>query len=88
VLACVVLEFALRRRERARWELLIVLWAVATWLIPESTTHQSTSRQLTALAPLALLVGFLPRAVAGTLLVTAIALSVPLDLAYLGSLIG
>ena len=33
------LVVALRRRERAGWEHLVVLWTIATWLIPGTTTH-------------------------------------------------
>lgn len=88
VLTCVVVDLALRRRERARWELLIVVWAVATWWIPEGQTHIADSRELTALLPLALLVGLLPRLLAGAVVVASVALSIPLELAFLRSLIG
>jgi hypothetical protein len=72
-----------RRRQRAEWEVLIVLWAIATWLIPHATTHVDLSRAEAALLPLAILVARLPGVVAGSIVVAAIALSVPLEVSYL-----
>jgi hypothetical protein len=72
-----------RGRQRAEWETLVVLWAIATWLIPQATTHVDLSRTEAALLPLAILVARLPGVVAGSIVVAAIALSVPLEVSYL-----
>lgn len=86
VLGCVLVSLALRRRHAERTDLLIALWAVATWLIPASTTGLTVQRSQAALLPIALLVGRLPRRVAAVLIVLAIAVSIPTEVAYLRNL--
>lgn len=86
VLGCVLVSVALRRRHAERADLLIGLWAVATWLIPASTTGLTVQRSQAALLPIALLVGRLPRLLAAVLIVVAIAVSIPTEVAYLRNL--
>lgn len=76
-----------RRRSRSRTEVLLVLWALATWLLPASTSHLAGHRGDAALLPVAALVALLPRRLAVTLTVGAAVVSVPIVVLYLrGSL--
>lgn len=87
VLLCVAVDVA-RRGDRARWEILVVFWAVAAWFVPVATTHQALNRGEAALIPLAILVGRLPRAVAIPLVAAAILLVVPVQVAYYHEIMG
>jgi hypothetical protein len=83
VVAAVVIVVVRRRAIQPGAELLFLLWAIAAWAVPESTTHLSGNRGDAALLPIALLVGMLPRRIAMTLALAAAALFVPLELLYL-----
>lgn len=86
VLGCVLVSVVLRRRQADNVDLLLGLWAFATWLIPASTTGLTVQRSQAALLPIALLVGRLPRPLATALIVAAIAVSIPTEVAYLQNL--
>jgi hypothetical protein len=83
VLVCVVVDRTLRRRDRTETDVLLVLWAVATWLAATSVSHLTYSRSEAALLPLAVLVGRLPRALAALIVLAAVVLAVPMEVSFL-----
>ncbi|MEI8106042.1 MAG: hypothetical protein WCH31_09425 [Actinomycetes bacterium] len=85
-LALVVADLVLRRASRGPTDLLIVLWALGTWLIPSSTSHLTYSRGEAALLPMAVLVGKLPTRLGVVLAVAVVALSVPMELVLIRDL--
>ncbi|HEY3921315.1 MAG TPA: hypothetical protein VGL76_04280 [Gaiellaceae bacterium] len=70
---------------RTRSDLLIVLFGVGTWLLAESLTAVSNSRDEAALLPLAVLLPRVPRWLAAALLACAVWLTVPMTELFLSS---
>jgi hypothetical protein len=70
VLVAVLVYALARRRSLDRPDLLLLLWAVVTWIVPLSQSYISIQRSEAALLPVA---AFLPRLRRGFVLVAAIA---------------
>jgi hypothetical protein len=83
VLGCVLLALVLRRPRLQRNDLLIGLWALATWALPQAETGISRYRSEAALVPLAVLLPRLPRRVAILLALVAVAIAVPMAQLFL-----
>ena len=77
VLLAVVAQTALRRRG-SQVDLLLVVWALVTWAFPLTQANVSYWRSEAALAPLAILVARLPRAVLVPAVAAFVVVSVPL----------
>jgi hypothetical protein len=82
VIGVVLLHLALRRRTIGPSELLLAVWAVATWALPLTQANVSVWRSQAALAPLAVLVARLPRPVALSIVAALVAISVPMALLF------
>lgn len=82
-LVCVLLDRAIRRRDRTETDVLLVLCLVATWVIPVSTSHQTYSRGEAALLPIAVLIGKLKPPLAIGFAVAAVLLAVPMEVSFL-----
>lgn len=87
VVGCVLVDRLRRRRSLPETDMLLVLWMVATWLIPVSTSHLTYSRGEAGLLPAALLVAKLPRPVAAVLVLGCLALVVPMEVSFLHDLL-
>jgi hypothetical protein len=72
-----------RGRRTTSFEVLLVIWMLAAWAIPEATSGTSHYRGEAALLPMAILIGVVPRVLAVALCVTAIAVSVPIEVLFL-----
>ena len=82
VLAVVIVSVLIRsarRRSIERLDLLLVLWALATWVVPLSQTNVSPARSEAALVPLALLVGRLPPKLAIPIVLAAAVIAVAME---------
>jgi hypothetical protein len=82
VVAVLAHAFA-RRRALDRTDGLLLLWAVATWLVPLSQSVVALQRAHAALLPLAVLVARLPRPVLIPLAAAAIPVAVLMEVAFL-----
>jgi len=76
VLAAVLLHAAFGR-SLTRLDLLFVIWAVVTWVLPLTQANVSIWRSQAALAPLAVLVARLPRPLLVLAVAAVVAVSVP-----------
>ncbi len=65
------------------FHVLVGLWMIGAWLIPQGTTAVSQYRGEAALLPAAILVGTLPRMLAWPIVVALIALVVPMEVLFL-----
>jgi hypothetical protein len=83
VLFSVVALAARQGRAVRRVDLLVVLWALTTWLMPSATSHLAGHRGETALLPLAILVARLPLRLAAVYAVAAAAITAPNVVFYL-----
>jgi hypothetical protein len=61
VMVAVLVVAVLRRRTLEHWELLVLLWAVVTWIVPLSQNYLSLQRSQAALLPVVVLFRRLPR---------------------------
>lgn len=61
VMVAVLVVAVLRRRTLERWELLVLVWAVVTWIVPLSQNYLSVQRSQAALLPIVVLFRRLPR---------------------------
>ncbi len=84
----VVVAAGLHRRTLARTDLMVVLWAIATWLLSQGTANVNLPRTEATLLPLALLVGLLPRRLGIAFAIAAVALVVPMEVLYLRNALG
>jgi hypothetical protein len=82
VLGATLLMVALRRRQRTSLDVLLALWAIATWALPLGQANVSLHRSQAALLPISALVSRLPRWSAVTVTAVAVALSVPIALLF------
>jgi hypothetical protein len=87
VLLCVVAELLLHRRSATRLDLLVLLWAVGTWVLTESQSNLSGYRGEASLLPLALLVRRLPTPLLFAIVAVAIWLTVPMTELFVRSLL-
>jgi hypothetical protein len=85
VLACVLGELLLRRRQATRLDVLVAVWGVGVWLFTQGLAHESFWRGEAALLPVAVLVRRLPLALIVPLVACAIALTIPMTLLYVRS---
>lgn len=83
VLACVLVEALLHRRGLQRLDVLLLLWAIVTWVVPHAEANLSLYRSQAALLPLALLLRRLPSGLVLVLATAAIAVSVPMEILFL-----
>lgn len=83
LLVTVVLALAAVHVVRHRTDGLLLLWAVATWLVPMSQAAVEIQRSQAALLPLAIFVPRLPRPVAVVLVVAAIAIAAAMEKLFL-----
>ena len=65
------------------FHVLVGLWMIGAWLIPQGTTAVSQYRGEAALLPAAILVGTLPRALAWPIVIALAALVVPMEVLFL-----
>jgi hypothetical protein len=82
-----VLIRSARQRSLDRLDLLLVLWAVATWMLPVALNNISLPRSQAALLPLALLVGRLPSKLAVPVVIAALVLAVAMEKLFLQSVL-
>jgi hypothetical protein len=80
---CILVAVVVRRPRSLRADALILLWALATWALPQSETGLSRYRSQAALLPLAVLLPRLPRPLAIAFTVGAIALAIPMAVLFL-----
>ena len=80
---CVLVALAFGHSRITPFQLLLGLWIVVTWLITQATTGASPYRGEAALLPMAILIGTLPRLLAGAIVASAIAIAIPLELLFL-----
>lgn len=78
VLICVGVAVAVRRDLSKRFDVLIVIWAVAVWLELYAETALDSYRGVAGLLPLAVLLPRLPRPLAAAIAVAAILIAVPM----------
>jgi hypothetical protein len=83
VLICVGVAVAIRRGPSVRFDVLIVIWAVAVWLALYAETDLHAYRGVAGLLPLAVLLPRLPRLLAAAIAVAAILIAVPMTMLYL-----
>ncbi len=83
VLICVGAAVATRRGPCVRFDVLIVIWAVAVWLVLYAETDLHAYRGVAGLLPLAVLLPRLPRLLAAAIAVAAILIAVPMTTLYL-----
>ena len=83
VLVCVLVDRAVRRRDRTETDVLLLLCLLATWVIPVSTSHVTYSRGEAALLPIAILVGKLKPPLAVGFAVAALLLAIPMEVSFL-----
>jgi hypothetical protein len=86
MLACGLAAVAWRR-PRQQIDLIVAIWATASWLLPELQSHVQNYRTETALLPLVLLVRRLPTPVAVIFTGIAIAIALPLARLYFRGLL-
>jgi hypothetical protein len=82
VIAVVLVHLVSRRPMIGKSELLLAVWAVATWILPLTEATVSLWRNQAALAPLAVLVARLPRPVAFSMVAALVAISVPMAILF------
>jgi hypothetical protein len=78
VLVCVLVEVVRRRRVTPQVDVLILLWAAVSWVLPHAQGNISIYRSQAALLPLALLVRRLPVPLLSTIVVFAMLLVIPM----------
>jgi hypothetical protein len=83
VLACVLVELAVRRASATRADVLVGLWAALTWTVPNLETNLSIYRSQAALLPLSLLVRRLPRPMIAVAIAVAVWLSISMTQLFL-----
>jgi len=88
VVASVLLAALLRHRTIGHVDLLLALWTLIAWFVPQSTTGLVRWRQEATLLPVALLVGRLPPRLAIGFVAAAVVLSVPMTLLFVRHSLG
>jgi hypothetical protein len=83
VLICVAVAVAIRRGPSVRFDVLVVIWAVAVWLALYAETDLHAYRGVAGLLPLAVLLPRLPRLLAAAIAVAAILIAIPMTTLYL-----
>jgi hypothetical protein len=83
VLICVGAAVAMRRGPSTRFDILIIIWAVAVWLELYAETDLDSYRGVAGLLPLAVLLPRLPRLLAAAIAIAAILIAVPMATLYL-----
>jgi len=83
VLICVGAAVIIRRDLSTRFDVLIIIWAIAVWLELYAETDVHAYRGVAGLLPLAVLLPRLPRLVAAAIAVAAILIAVPMTTLYL-----
>ncbi|MFL5950852.1 MAG: hypothetical protein ACJ74M_04535 [Gaiellaceae bacterium] len=83
VLIAVLVVAVRRRRLLERWELLVLLWAVVTWIVPLGQSYLSVQRSQAALVPVVVLFRRLPRPLVVVFAVAAIAVAVLVEKLFL-----
>ncbi len=83
VVACVVVELAVRRGPSTRDDALVAIWAVLAWAVLSVATGVDTYRGDVALLPVAALVRRLPWPLAAIITAAAVVLVVPMTHLYL-----
>jgi hypothetical protein len=83
VLVALVVGLVLRRTSLAGFQVVIVLWMLITWFVPQATTGTSQYRGEAALLPMAILIATLPRLLAAALIVAAVAVAIPMEVLFL-----
>ena len=78
-----IVALAVRRPPITSFQLLVLVWMVAAWVIPEATSGTSHYRGEGALLPMAILIGLLPRALALAICIGTIAVAVPIEVLFL-----
>jgi hypothetical protein len=79
----ILISFAFRRSAVTPFQLLVGLWICVSWAIPQATSGTSTYRAEAALLPIAILIGSLPRLLAGAIVVAAILVAVRMEVLFL-----
>jgi hypothetical protein len=87
VLICVGVAVAIRRDLSTRFDVLIIIWAVAVWLQLYAETDLDAYRGVAGLMPLAVLLPRLPRLLAAAIAVAAILIAVPMATLYLSGVL-
>jgi hypothetical protein len=82
VLICAAVAVAIRRGPNTRFDVLIVIWAVAVWLELYAQTNLDSYRGVAGLLVLAVLLPRLPRLLASGIAVAAILIVVPMATLY------
>ena len=82
-LMLILVHAALRHESLDRLDALLLLWAVATWVIPWSQSNLSHQRGEAALLPLAILVARLPWPLSVALAAAAVAIALPMEKLFL-----
>jgi hypothetical protein len=83
LLICVGAAVAIRRDLSTRFDVLIVIWAAAVWLVLYAQTSLDAYRGVAGLLPLAVLMPRLPWPLAAAIAVAAILIAVPMETLYL-----
>lgn len=81
-LGVVVVSVLVKGTAAGRDESLIVLWAVAAWLLTSVPAYLSHYREDAVLLPIAPLVGRLPRPLAAVIVIVSACLTVPMTILY------
>lgn len=87
VLVLVLLDRLLHRASASAFDALVVIWALAAWLVPHIWANVSEYRSEAALLPIAILVGRLPRALSACIVAGAFLLVAPMELLFLRSVL-
>jgi hypothetical protein len=83
VMVAVLVVAFLRRRVLERWELLVLLWAVVSWIVPLGANYLSLQRSQAALLPVVVLFRRLPRPLVFAFAAAAVVVGVVMEKHFL-----
>jgi hypothetical protein len=83
VMLTIVAALAVRPRSAKPIQILLVIWLVVAWVIPQATAGGSHYRGEAAFLPAAILIGFLPRVLAAALVAATLAVAIPMEVLFL-----